>query len=44
MAMTIKNEDEIRKMAEAGEVVALVHARIEQAITRRGSIASRMPV
>jgi methionyl aminopeptidase len=32
MAMTIKNEDEIRKMAEAGQVVALVHARIEQAI------------
>jgi methionyl aminopeptidase len=32
MAMTIKNEDEIRKMGEAGQVVALVHARIEQAI------------
>ncbi len=30
--MTIKNEDEIRKMSEAGQVVALVHARIEQAI------------
>ena len=32
MAMTIKNEDEIRKMSEAGQVVALIHARIEQAI------------
>jgi methionyl aminopeptidase len=32
MTMTIKNEAEIRKMAEAGEVVTLVHARIERAI------------
>src|SRR5918993_3904743 len=32
MTMTIKNEDEIRRMEEAGQVVALVHARIEQAI------------
>ena len=30
--MTIKNEDEIRQMSEAGKVVALVHGRIEQAI------------
>lgn len=30
--MTIKNEDEIRQMSEAGQVVALVHGRIEQAI------------
>jgi methionyl aminopeptidase len=32
MTMTIKNEDEIRRMDEAGQVVALVHARIEGAI------------
>lgn len=32
MAMTIKNQDEIRKMGEAGQVVALIHARIEEAI------------
>jgi methionyl aminopeptidase len=32
MAMTIKNEDEIRRMEEAGQVVALVHSRIERAI------------
>jgi len=32
MTMTIKNEDEIRRMDEAGQVVALVHARIERAI------------
>jgi methionyl aminopeptidase len=32
MTMTIKNELEIQKMAEAGEVVSLVHARIERAI------------
>ncbi len=32
MAMTIKNADEIRRMSEAGKVVALVHARIESAI------------
>jgi methionyl aminopeptidase len=32
MTITIKNEDEIRRMEEAGQVVALVHARIEQAI------------
>jgi methionyl aminopeptidase len=32
MAMTIKNENEIRRMEEAGQVVALVHARIERAI------------
>ena len=30
MTMTIKNEDEIRRMDEAGQVVALVHARIER--------------
>lgn len=32
MAMTIKNEAEIRKMEEAGRVVALIHSRIEEAI------------
>ena len=32
MTMTIKNEDEIRRMDEAGQIVALVHARIERAI------------
>src|SRR5215216_6425610 len=32
MTITIKNEDEIRRMDEAGQVVALVHARIERAI------------
>ena len=32
MTMTIKNEDEILRMDEAGQVVALVHARIEPAI------------
>jgi methionyl aminopeptidase len=32
MTITIKNEEEIRRMEEAGQVVALVHARIEQAI------------
>lgn len=32
MAITIKNENEIRRMNEAGEVVALVHARLERAI------------
>src|ERR687890_66040 len=32
MTMTIKNEDEIRRMDEAGQVVALVHAQIERAI------------
>jgi methionyl aminopeptidase len=32
MTMTIKNEDEIRSMDEAGQVVALIHARIEPAI------------
>jgi methionyl aminopeptidase len=32
MAMTIKNDEEIRKMSEAGQVVALIHARIEEAI------------
>src|SRR5215212_11753448 len=32
MPMTIKNEDEIRRMDEAGQVVALIHARIERAI------------
>jgi len=32
MTMTIKNEDEIRRMDEAGQVVALIHARIERAI------------
>ena len=32
MTMTIKNEDEIRRMDEAGQVVATIHARIERAI------------
>ena len=32
MSMTIKNESEIRKMEEAGQLVALIHARIESAI------------
>jgi methionyl aminopeptidase len=32
MTITIKNEDEIRRMDEAGQVVALVHSRIERAI------------
>ena len=32
MTMTIKNEDEIRRMDEAGQVVASIHARIERAI------------
>jgi methionyl aminopeptidase len=32
MTMTIKNDDEIRRMDEAGQVVAIVHARIERAI------------
>jgi methionyl aminopeptidase len=32
MTMTIKNEDEIRRMEEAGQVVANIHARIEHAI------------
>jgi len=32
MTMTIKNEDEIRRMDEAGQVVALAHSRIERAI------------
>ncbi len=32
MTITIKNEDEILKMREAGEVVALIHSRIERAI------------
>ena len=33
MTMTIKNETEIRLMEEAGQVVALIHSRIEPAIT-----------
>ena len=33
MTMTIKNEEEIRRMDEAGQVVALVHARIQAAIS-----------
>jgi methionyl aminopeptidase len=33
MAITIKNETELRRMEEAGQVVALAHARVEQAIT-----------
>lgn len=33
MTMTIKNDGEIQRMGEAGQVVALVHARIEQAIS-----------
>jgi methionyl aminopeptidase len=32
MTMTIKNEDEIRRMEEAGQIVASIHARIERAI------------
>lgn len=32
MTITIKNEGELRRMEEAGQVVALTHARIEQAI------------
>ena len=32
MTMTIKNEDEIRRMEEAGQVVAIIHDRIERAI------------
>ena len=32
MTITIKNEDEIRRMSEAGQVVSLVHARLEQAL------------
>src|SRR5215204_2243757 len=32
MTMTIKNGDEIRHMDEAGQVVAIIHARIERAI------------
>lgn len=31
--MTIKNEEEIRRMDDAGQVVALVHARIQAAIS-----------
>jgi methionyl aminopeptidase len=33
MTMTIKNDDEIRRMDEAGQVVAKIHDRIERAIT-----------
>jgi methionyl aminopeptidase len=33
MTMTIKNDDEIRRMDEAGQVVAIIHARIERAIS-----------
>jgi methionyl aminopeptidase len=32
MTITIKNENEIHRMDEAGQVVALVHARIQRAI------------
>ena len=32
MTMTIKNDDEIRRMDEAGQVVAMIHSRIEPAI------------
>jgi methionyl aminopeptidase len=32
MTITIKNDDEIRRMDEAGQVVANIHARIERAI------------
>ena len=32
MTITIKNETEIRRMEEAGQVVGLVHSRIERAI------------
>jgi methionyl aminopeptidase len=32
MTMTIKNEEEIRRMDEAGQVVAIIHSRIERAI------------
>lgn len=32
MTITIKNDEEIRRMAEAGQVVSLIHSRIERAI------------
>lgn len=32
MTITIKNDDEIRRMDEAGQVVSLIHSRIERAI------------
>src|SRR5688500_18544745 len=32
MAITIKNESELRRMEEAGQVVSLAHSRIERAI------------
>lgn len=32
MTITIKNEDELRRMEEAGHVVALAHAHVERAI------------
>lgn len=32
MTITIKNEDEIRRMDEAGQVVSLIHSHIERAI------------
>src|SRR4051812_7220041 len=32
MTITIKNEDELRRMEEAGHVVALAHAQVEQEI------------
>src|SRR3954452_22289858 len=32
MTITIKNDDELRRMEEAGRVVALAHAHVERAI------------
>lgn len=32
MTITIKNEDEIRRMEDAGQLVAIIHSRIERAI------------
>src|SRR3954470_20694235 len=32
MTITIKNDDELQRMEEAGHVVALAHARVERAI------------
>src|SRR5687767_943247 len=39
MTVTIKNEDEIRRMEEAGQVVAIIHDRIEHAIAPGGTTA-----
>ena len=40
MTMTIKNETEIRLMEEAGQVVALIHSRIEGALAAGVSTAA----